>query len=66
MFTAIITAAWRGFGLDHGNVFFEIRLGLITFAFCKGTLWQRHRELLNQVSILKETNLQLMNKKRNF
>lgn len=32
MFTAIITAAWRGFGLDHSNVFFEIHLGLITFA----------------------------------
>lgn len=69
MFTAIITAAWRGFGLDHGNGFFEIRLGLIAFAVCKGTLWQRHKALLEEAQNLKEANNNLrlrLNQDRGF
>lgn len=59
MFTGIITASWRGFGLDYGKGFIELRLGLIAFAVCKGTLWQRHTALLEETQKLKEANQHL-------
>lgn len=48
MFTGIITAAWRGFGFDHGDGFIELRLGFLSFALCKGEIWSQVIIMNNQ------------------
>lgn len=59
MFTAIMTAAWRGFGFDKGDGYSELRLGFVSFAVIKGTLWQQHKDLKKQVERLRLANNKL-------
>ncbi|CAI3960681.1 unnamed protein product [Commensalibacter communis] len=56
MFTAIITAAWRGFGFDSGDEYKELRLGFVSFAIIQGTFWQQHRRLKEDAACLKHEN----------
>lgn len=56
MFTAIMTAAWRGFGVDKGDGYTELRLGFISFAIVKGTLWKHYKTLKEQADSLQNEN----------
>ncbi|MUG77232.1 hypothetical protein [Commensalibacter melissae] len=62
MFTGIITAAWRGFGFDHGDGFIELRLGFLSFALCKGKIWSQVIIMNNQARKLLEVNRDLQEK----
>lgn len=62
MFTGIITAAWRGFGFDHGKGFIELRLGFLSFALCKGTIWSQAVAMNNQTKKLLKVNHDLREK----
>ncbi|WP_215755071.1 hypothetical protein [Acetobacter sp. P5B1] len=54
--TAIQTLKWRGFGFDRGDGFFEIRVGLIGFAFLRQNVWQSMRSEREALSRLEQEN----------
>lgn len=54
--TAIQTLKWRGFGFDRGDGFFEIRVGLIGFAFLQQNVWQSMRSEREALSRLEQEN----------
>ncbi|WP_179193799.1 hypothetical protein [Acetobacter malorum] len=57
--TAIQTLKWRGFGFDRGDGSFEIRVGLIGFAFLQQNVWQSMRSEREALSRLEQENRKL-------
>ncbi|MCG4273919.1 hypothetical protein [Acetobacter senegalensis] len=50
--TAIQTLKWRGFGFDRGKGCFEVRVGLVGFAFLRRDVWTHMQALEKQANEL--------------
>lgn len=57
--TAIQTLKWRGFGFDRGDGFFEIRMGLLGFAFLRQDVWVSLRAERESFEVLARENERL-------
>lgn len=66
MFTGLIIAAWRGFRVEKGEGFWEISLGLISFALFKGTLWDEIKRLKALINEEKLVSSMLRNENKNL
>ncbi|WP_019086774.1 hypothetical protein [Komagataeibacter europaeus] len=50
---------WRGFGFDQGEVYVEIRVGMIGFAFLQQEVWETMRRLRADNETLRRENEKL-------